>query len=101
MNSVVVVCVWAIMVEVVPSPHSPYRFEVSDKFICLTGLGCFDSIRVQAILMNLGGIKGSAAALWMKFLVSTSFLYISERLSKPVNEVNFQTGSTSEPLNRC
>ena len=30
--------------------------------------GASGSTRVQAILMNLGGIKGSTAALWMKFL---------------------------------
>ena len=29
--------------------------------------------RVQAMLMNLGGIKGSAAASVLKFLVATSF----------------------------
>ena len=84
MNSVVVVCVWAIMVEVVPSPHSPYnhvdlKYRINSSASLVWDAS--DSIRVQAILMNLGGIKGSAAALWMKFLVSTSFLYISERLS--------------------
>ena len=51
-----------------------YRMNSSASLVW----GASDSTRVLAILMNLGGIKGSAAALWMKFLVSASFLYRSE-----------------------
>ena len=64
----VVVCAWAIVVEVVPSPHRKcpsnhvdlkYRINSSASLF----LGASDSTRIQAILPNLGGIKVSAAAL--------------------------------------
>ena len=48
-------------------------------------LGASDSTRVQAILLNLGGIKGSAAALWMSRGVSWC-LMIS-------HEVELKTGA--------
>ena len=74
------------MVEVVSSPHSSsnhvdfffLKYQINSSASLVWGAS--DSTRVQAILMHLGGMKGSAAALWMKFLVSASFLYRSERL---------------------
>ena len=56
-----------------PSNHVDLKYWMNSSTSLVWSAS--DSTRVQAILTNLGGIKGSAADLWMKFLVSASFLY--------------------------